>query len=47
MSSTEVWPGLAAVEALARLRSEGENALPAPAPRRLHQRILSQLATAL
>jgi Ca2+-transporting ATPase len=47
MSSTEVWPGLASVEALARLRSEGENALPAPAPRRLHQRILSQLATAL
>jgi Ca2+-transporting ATPase len=47
MSSTEVWPGLASVDALTRLRSEGENALPAPAPRRLHQRILSQLATAL
>lgn len=47
MSSTEVWPGLASVEAMARLRSEGENALPEPAPRRLHQRILSQLATAL
>lgn len=46
-SPDDVWPGLASVEAQARLRAEGENALPAPAPRRLHQRVLSQLGSAL
>ncbi len=43
----EVWPGLASGEALERLRTEGENALPAARPRRLHERVLSQLGTAL